>query len=203
MSFCVYDNTTGQTATEYQTMGLSKWLTGDYQGALKDFEKQISLNGEDSEGYANKALALKSIEKYTEAIYFYTIAIEKNPKALHYYKYRGEVKTYIYDYWGAVADFSKIIEKEPNNSDALLIRGQAKMNLNDFDEALKDFNRIIQIPVTIKDGKRYFIKATAYFYRGIMRINRGDKNGGCLDLSKAGEMGYSDAYKKIEKYCFE
>jgi hypothetical protein len=29
----------------------------------------------------------------------------------------------------------------------------------------------------------------------------GDKNGGCLDLSKAGELGIEKAYEIIKKFC--
>jgi hypothetical protein len=29
----------------------------------------------------------------------------------------------------------------------------------------------------------------------------GDKDGGCLDFSKAGELGYTEAYKSIEVLC--
>jgi hypothetical protein len=37
--------------------------------------------------------------------------------------------------------------------------------------------------------------------RGIIKHSLGDENGGCLDLSKAGELGYTPAYKVISEYC--
>ena len=32
-------------------------------------------------------------------------------------------------------------------------------------------------------------------------IKLGQKNSGCLDLSKAGELGHFDAYDVIKDYC--
>jgi hypothetical protein len=34
-----------------------------------------------------------------------------------------------------------------------------------------------------------------------VKIELNQKDGGCLDLSKAGELGYSEAYDKIQQYC--
>jgi tetratricopeptide (TPR) repeat protein len=45
--------------------------------------------------------------------------------------------------------------------------------------------------------------AEAYFNRGLVLIYLKDNEKGCLDLSKAGELGVSDAYTVIKKYCLE
>jgi hypothetical protein len=41
----------------------------------------------------------------------------------------------------------------------------------------------------------------AYYNRGLTKIRSGQKDSGCLDLSKAGELGYSEAYEAIKVYC--
>ena len=41
----------------------------------------------------------------------------------------------------------------------------------------------------------------AYSNRGIAKLNLKDKNGACLDWSKAGELGYEEAYDMIKKNC--
>ena len=43
--------------------------------------------------------------------------------------------------------------------------------------------------------------AMAFCNRGLAKIKLNDKNGGCLDLSKAGELGFQAAYESIKKYC--
>ena len=46
-----------------------------------------------------------------------------------------------------------------------------------------------------------FFKADAYFNRGLVLIYLRDSEKGCIDLSRAGELGVDDAYSVISKYC--
>jgi hypothetical protein len=41
----------------------------------------------------------------------------------------------------------------------------------------------------------------AYYIRGIIKHSLGQVNEGCLDLSRAGELGYMPSYKVISSYC--
>ena len=41
----------------------------------------------------------------------------------------------------------------------------------------------------------------AYFNRGLVQIYLKDKEKGCIDLSRAGELGVEDAYGVIKKFC--
>ena len=43
--------------------------------------------------------------------------------------------------------------------------------------------------------------AEAWYNRGLVLIYVQDKEKGCLDLSKAGELGIGDAYNVISRYC--
>jgi hypothetical protein len=43
--------------------------------------------------------------------------------------------------------------------------------------------------------------AEEYLNRGIAKINLGQKDSGCLDLSEAGEMGVLKAYDLIKECC--
>ena len=43
----------------------------------------------------------------------------------------------------------------------------------------------------------------AYFNRGLVLVYLKDKEKGCIDLSRAGELGVDDAYVVISKYCVE
>ena len=40
-----------------------------------------------------------------------------------------------------------------------------------------------------------------YINRGLAKLGLGQKDSGCLDFSKAGELGYSEAYQSIKEYC--
>jgi hypothetical protein len=43
----------------------------------------------------------------------------------------------------------------------------------------------------------------AYFNRGLVLIYLKDKEKGCIDMSRAGELGIGDAYNVISRYCEE
>ena len=61
-----------------------------------------------------------------------------------------------------------------------------------FVPSINDCTKIIQINAGNID---------AYYMRGILRINFGDLKNGCLDLSKAGELGDHKAYEAIKEKC--
>ena len=71
-------------------------------------------------------------------------------------------------------------------------RAISKEKLEDFRGALSDYTNEIEIDP----------KASApYFNRGIVKLTLKDKDGACLDWSKAGELGQENAYETIKIYC--
>lgn len=76
--------------------------------------------------------------------------------------------------------------KEYNDS------GLAKFRLKDYRGAIADYSKAIELNPSFAD---------AYFNRGITKISSGQKDKGCLDLSKAGELGDGEAYKAIRAPC--
>ena len=79
-----------------------------------------------------------------------------------------------------------------NNIEAYFNRGKAKQFLQAYEDAINDCTKIIQINPKNMD---------AYFMRGVLRIEFGDTKNGCLDLSKAGELGDLKAYEMIKEKC--
>jgi tetratricopeptide (TPR) repeat protein len=71
-------------------------------------------------------------------------------------------------------------------------RGGAKSVLGDYRGAIQDFTKAIELDPT---------NANYYMSRGVAKIISQDKNGGCLDLSKSGELGFEMAYDFINKLC--
>jgi tetratricopeptide (TPR) repeat protein len=135
----------------------------------------------ETRGYYRRGLLKYQLNEFTSAIKDFTKVIEINPVDADAYYFRGLVKTDCQDYTGAIADYNEAIN-----------RGIAKSNLKDFRGAISDFTTTIEIEPT---------NAMAFYYRGISKIRLDQKDSGCSDLSKAGELGMSKAYGIISKYC--
>ena len=63
-----------------------------------------------------------------------------------------------------------------------------------FVEAIESYDKAIRL---------YPYLASAYFNRGLVLIYLKDKEKGCIDLSRAGELGERGAYSVIARYCEE
>ena len=107
---------------------------------------------------------------------------------------RGLAKHEFGDYRGAIKDFDQAISDNPKDSIAYTAKGRSKISLGSYQEAINDCNKSINIDSTGGNGM-------SYSCRGIAYISIGKKDEGCLDLSKADEMGYKQAYEMIKKYC--
>ncbi len=73
-----------------------------------------------------------------------------------------------------------------------LDKGVDKYNKGDYSGAIQDFNKAIELDPN---------DAEAYGGRGLAKILLGQKDSGCLDLSKASKLGYMGAYDVIKKHC--
>ena len=68
----------------------------------------------------------------------------------------------------------------------------SKSNLKDYRGAIADYTKAI-----LFDSKL----SAAYLQRGASKLNLNQKNSACLDFSRAGELGDSNAFELIKKYC--
>jgi tetratricopeptide (TPR) repeat protein len=96
------------------------------------------------------------------------------------------------EYLASINELNQSISNNPMNDSSYYFRASNKYKLQDYRGSIEDFNKTIEINPSFKD---------AYYFRGLLKILIKDKNAGCLDLSKAGELGYEDAYTVIKKYC--
>lgn len=97
-----------------------------------------------------------------------------------------------YDYGDAMKDMNRVAELMPELPHAQYNIGYLLCQSGDLPGAVAAFTRAI-------DLFPYF--AEAYFNRGLVQIYMGDTQKGCLDLSKAGELGLDVAYTIIGRYC--
>jgi len=183
------------SAEEYFYSGVEKANSGDYQEAIEEFDKAIKINPKDAKAYYNRGVVKGGLGDYRGAIEDFNKSIEINPMNTNPYYTRGRAKARLSNYSEAIKDFNEVIDRNPEDLTLIKVcidRGSAKYNLGDYRGAIEDFNKAIEI------NSKY---AKTYYGRGLAKIGLDQKDSGCLDLSKAGELGYSEAYEAIKELC--
>ncbi len=157
----------------------------DYSSAIKDYTTWINtLENEKRKALEKKTQDTLSLSSYNSVISY------------NLFK-RSKCKYFMEDYRGAVDDCNKSIVIHKNNFgydyyDVYNYLGSSLYKLGDTKGAMIAYNNSIKL----NNEKEW-----AYFSRGLLNIELGNKEAGCLDLSKAGELGYSKAYEEISKNC--
>ena len=99
-----------------------------------------------------------------------------------------------YDYSEALRDMESAAALLPSFPYIQFNLGNLYSLSSRFVEAIDSYDKAIRL---------YPWMASAYFNRGLVLIYLKDKEKGCIDLSRAGELGVDDAYGVIGKYCEE
>jgi tetratricopeptide (TPR) repeat protein len=180
------------TAKDYTQRGRDLLEKREYVEALVNLNKAIEIDPNYAAAYFLRGNIKDNFEDRHGAMKDYNLAIEKNSKFADALFARGNVKMKLQDYYGAVDDFTAAITINENYVEAYFARGKAKQFLQAYQDAINDCSKIIQINPK---------NADAYSMRGILRIEFGDMKNGCLDLSKAGELGDLKAYELIKEKC--
>ena len=181
-----------QTAKDHTQKGREFYEKREYMEALLNLNKAIEMDPNYSQAYYVRGNIKDAFDDRHGAMKDYNYALEKNPKFGDAFFARGNVKMKLQDYYGAIDDYSAAISLNENYIEAYFNRGKAKQFLQAYEDAINDCTKIIQIHPKNID---------AYYMRGILRIDFGDMKNGCLDLSKAGELGDLKAYEVIKEKC--
>ena len=110
---------------------------------------------------------------------------------------RARVKDQVtrkYDYTDAIADMRAALELVPDMPYLHFNLGNLYCLSSEHINSIDSYTRAIEA---------YPFMGDAYFNRGLVLIYLKDKEKGCIDLSRAGELGVEDAYSVIKKYCEE
>ena len=97
-----------------------------------------------------------------------------------------------YDYSEAVGDMNEALKILPEIPWFHYNLGNLAVLSSDYIGAIGNYSEAIRLYPSLSD---------AYFNRGLVLIYLKDKEKGCIDLSRAGELGEEDAYSVIARYC--
>lgn len=171
--------------------GVAEYKNENFEAVVQDMTKAIELLPK------NKLIACGFLwhdNRYYKSGdgYFYTEkGMSINYKVCEVYLYRGAAKMNLKDYRGCIADLNKYLVKNKSNDVAYYLRAISKFNTGDYAGAKVD----IQAAIIIEKMPNYYV------LRGQCNANTGKKDAACLDFSRAGELGATNAYELIQSYC--
>ena len=198
-------------ASAYYYWGMEDYARDDYQAAIEDYNKAITLVPNYAEAYYNRGNAYrlrgkggdyqKAIEDYNKAITF----VPDYAEAPIIYNNRGLAKVRLNDYTGAINDYTKAIKLKLYYAEAYYNRGNAyrlRGKEEDYQAAINDYTEAITFKaITFKTDY-----AEAYHGRGLAKEALGPNETAKLDTASAyyywGKTDYNDKQyeKAIEKF---
>ena len=176
----------------------------EYEG--KQFNSSLNYYGEAVE----KASEQEDVSRMYEAFYHmnrgalraemieFIASIESNVQVLSMDDAgttRARVKDQVtrsYDYSDAIDDMKAAAEIVNDMPYVYYNLGNLYCLSSEHINSIDNYTKAIEL---------YPYMGDAYFNRGLVLIYLKDKEKGCIDLSRAGELGVQDAYGVIKKYC--
>ena len=130
----------------YNSRGIIFAEEGDYFNAIKDYDKALSLRKDYFDANLNKAVALKNISKFSEAIKYLEICIKLKPHDCKIYNNLGNIFKDLKKYDLARKNYTKAIKLNQNFAEAYSNRGELlQLYFEDFENAIQDYNIAIKI----------------------------------------------------------
>ena len=171
-----------------------------FNSALNYYGKAIEEAEDEASGYASLYRAFYHMNRgvlRAEMIDFIS-SIESNVQVLSMDdagSTRARVRDQVvrqYEYTDAVEDMKRAAEIVPDLPYAYYNLGNLYCLSSEYVNSIDNYTKAIEL---------YPYMGDAFFNRGLVLIYLKDKEKGCIDLSRAGELGVNDAYGVIKKYC--
>ena len=170
------------------SLAISESLVKQYTNAVNTYTLAIQAAPTNPFVYLNRATTQAEMIDFISSIdnAYQRISIESDPaRQLH----NRPTRTYNYD--EAIADLTKAIKLHAGFAYAYYNRANLFALSGKLPEAFDDYTKAIEL-------NPHF--AEAYYNRGLIQIYMKDTRKGCLDISKAGELGIEEAYDVLKTY---
>ena len=170
-------------------LGIAQSLVRQYTSSVATFSNMIELFPADAFLYINRSTVRAEMTDFISSISqgYGRITVESDPAK----KLRGTT-TRNYDYDESIADLNKAAKLMPDVAYIYYNRGNLQAISGRLPEAFDDYTRAIELNPDF---------AEAYYNRGLVQIYMKDTRKGCLDVSKAGELGIAQAYEVLNLYA--
>lgn len=178
----------------YFRRGIAYGLVQDFNAAIEDFNKVISLNSNFMLAYFCRANVLfKSLEYQKSAnasinnknLVDFDKGLLKNDQSILAEKKR------LFDIDLILQDYDQLIRLNPDFTFAYYNKANIYCIQKDFQSAIKNYTKVIALDPDFVE---------AYFNRGLTYLFIGEDAKGLSDLSKAGELGIPKAYNLMQRF---
>ncbi len=179
----------GDSYEELFRLGVVQSLVRQYTSSVGTFSALIEMHPTDAFLYLNRSTVRAEMTDFISSFSqgYGRITIDNDPaKKLH------NSTTRIYDYDEAIADLNKAAKLMPDVAYIYYNRANLQAISGRLPEAFEDYTRAIELNPDF---------AEAYYNRGLVQIYMKDTRKGCLDISKAGELGIEQAYTVLNLYA--
>ena len=89
-------------------------------------------------------------------------------------------------------DLNKVVNQNPDLPFVYYNRANVKLTLKKYQRAIDDYSMAIKLQPTL---------AEAYYNRALTLLYVDETKLACKDLSKAGELGITESYNVIKRFC--
>lgn len=169
-----------------------------YSSALNEYSSAIDAPTSDAYEPYYKAFYLMNRAALRSEMIEFISSMESNVQSLSLDE-KGRTRARVSDKVVRTYDYSEAIE-DLKAAEAILPDipwiqyglGNLSVLSSAYIEAIEYYTKAINL---------YPALADAYFNRGLVLIYLKDKEKGCIDLSRAGELGEEDSYSVIARYC--
>jgi len=160
-------NQGSRDASAFTSAGVSHLQQGDYEQAIRDFDRAIALQPGLVVAWRNRGLAHKGKGDFDRALADYEQALVFAPSDARLYNDRGLAYAGMSDFPNAIADFNRAIALKPDQAAAIKNRGRINFVLGNFAQAAADLQRGLSLDSADAD-------ATLWLHVARLRLNQDD-----------------------------
>lgn len=178
------------TTADWQLLferGVSLALIKQYTSSVNTLSEAIQLNPTNPFLYLNRATTRAEMIDFISSMddSYHNVSFDSDPAK----RLINTKRTYSYD--EAIEDMNKVIKLYPDFAEAYYNRANLLAISGKLPEAYDDYTRAIELDEELGE---------AYYNRGLVQIYMKDTRKGCMDLSKAGELGIASAYDLLREF---
>ncbi|MDR3184264.1 MAG: tetratricopeptide repeat protein [Prevotellaceae bacterium] len=187
----------------------------------------LRLNPSDAGACFRKGITQFQLRRFNDALLYFNRAIETDPDNALYYINRSALQSEMIDFIASIENNMQVLSLDNSGVTKTVIQDQVTREYS-YDDAINDLNTAARImpdmtyiyynlgnlrclsnayPEAISNYtyaiQLYPYFGEAFYNRGLVHIYLRETEKGCLDISKAGELGIDDAYSVIRKYCIK